>query len=181
MHDSLIPDPTDLPMLQRMVERLRHLLPRVAELPRDLRPLSLSFREADGRGHRIVLTNLEALSRRADMVMVGFFGQRRSGVERQPLYGTDSELIDDLSGHPEIVSYSSLELPDGESGNLVLALGEDGLDRWQRSPRHSHVAHVLAPRHYASVRIHKGRLPGGLAACAEIELRATRRLNFMAA
>lgn len=170
----------DLAALGRMLERLRQVVHKFGGAPKDLGPISLSFRDGTGRGHRVVLLRPDALALASDLTLVGFFGQRKKGVSSAPLYSFDSDLIDELGGHPDIVSYSSLDLSDDESGNLVLAANREALDRWQRSAKHGVVSKELAPRHYASVRIHTGILPGGVPSSHEPRIATTRALSFAA-
>lgn len=175
---DLVDDPT---ILSRMLDRLRDIVRHTENLPGDLGPVSLSFRDAARRGHRLVLLRPERLRRKADLALVGFFGHRREDVSDAPLYGIDSELIDELRDHPGIVSYSSLDLSEKSSANLVLATGRDVLDAWQRSAKHHKVSHDLAPRHYATVRIHIGSVPGGILSGRGAEIASTRQLDFLAA
>ena len=171
----------DVIAMTRMLNRVRDLLPRLGLLPGELRPLSLSFRDGDGRGHRLVILEPESLPRPDDLALVAFFGQRRTDVSDAPLYQIDSDLVDDLREHPGLVSYSSLDLGAATSANLVLARDRGVLERWQRSPRHERVARDLAPRHYTAIRIHTGSVPGGLGSGREARIAGTRRLSFLAA
>lgn len=167
--------------LDRMLQRLRSVASRFGGMPRDLGPLSLSFRDAGGRGHRVVVLDPDALSQPRDLTLVGFFGLRREGVSATPLYSVDSQLVDDLGSYPGVVSYSSVELSDHESGNLVLATDAAVLERWQRSARHAHVSRDLAPRHYAAVRILTGLLRGGVGSSTTPDIASTRSIDYLAA
>ena len=173
--------PEERDALDRMLERLRDLVRHVDRLPHDMGPISLSFRDAQKRGHRVVLLSITELRRDSDLALVGFFGRRRDDVSDKPLYGLDSELIDELRDHPGIVSYSSLDLTERSSANLVLAKSRQALLDWQGSAKHEHISRKLAPRHYADVRIHTGVVPGGVLSGSEAHIAATRQLTFMAA
>jgi hypothetical protein len=90
----------------------------------------------------------------------------------------DEELIQEFPGHPGILSYSSLELGDGDWGNLILLDGDEAREHWRVSERHAHAARELAPRHYTDVRLHQGILPGGVRARGEAILRRTKYYDY---
>jgi hypothetical protein len=171
----------DQDTLGAMLARLRGIVAGLGQSPKDLGPISLSFRDSSGRGHRIVLLQPDSLLHARDLTLVGFFGQRRKEVSAAPLYSIDSELIDELRDHCGIVSYSSLELSPEDSANLVLATDRDALDHWQRSAKHAYVSRELAPRLYTTVRIHTGSVPGGLPSTSAAQIVSTRALSFLAA
>ena len=85
---------------------------------------------------------------------------------RAPLTAMDDELIGEFPAHPGVLSYSSLELDDGDWGNLILLDGDGARQRWREGERHAYAARELAPRHYTDVRLHQGVLPGGVGAGA---------------
>ncbi len=169
----------DLPTIERMLRKVRELVPHVTQLPPELGPLSLAFRDGDHRGHRLVVLRPHALGAAAELALVAFFGERRSDVSDAPLHRVDTELIEELRDHPGIVSYSSLELGASTGANLVLATDPRSLEHWQRSERHALVARDLAPRHYHAIRIHVGSVPGGLAARQPARIASTRDLSFV--
>ena len=63
---------------------------------------------------------------------------------------------------PGALSYSSLELPDGNWGNLIVLDGPPAREQWRTGSRHAYAAEELAPRHYTVIRLHRGRVDGGL-------------------
>jgi hypothetical protein len=174
-------DAEDVTDLARMMQRLRALVARLAALPDDLGPVSIGFREIDGRAHRIVVPRPRMLTAAVDLAVVAFFGTRRSDVNGTHLHSIDNELIDLLADHSEMVAYCSLSRDELRSGNMVLATSATALETWSRSARHQHAAHQLAPAHYSSIRIHRGTLPGGVLSQHAVELTATRQLAFSAA
>src|SRR3989442_1473757 len=58
--------------------------------------------------------------------------------------------------------FAHLEHNDDDYGNLVLMAQPDYNEHWRTSPRHAFASRVIAPQYYATVRLHVGRLPGGL-------------------
>lgn len=133
--------------------------------------------EADGRQHRAVVTARERLLDASELTVVGFFGQRRAEVDPGMLGSVDAELLDEFVHHQYVLSYSSIELPGGDWGNLVLLEHAAGIEHWRSSQRHMYAARELSPQFYASIRLHNGHLAGGLRAPA-IELTSTKYYDF---
>jgi len=171
---------TDLAAVRAMAARLRTLLAVPAALPDAPRPLIVEGREADGRQHRVVLSDVRRLAADRDLAFVGFFALKRAGLDHAALTRTDDELIAEFPAHPGILSYSSLEYADGNWGNLILVDPPEAREHWRTSPKHAWAASELAPRHYTVVRLHTGRLPGGLGSGREPVLARTRYYDFQA-
>jgi hypothetical protein len=142
------------------------------------RPLVVETREPDGGCHRAILCDERALRAARDLAFVGFFALKRAGLDHSPLTQADDELIREFPWHPGILSYSSLELPDGNWANLIVLDPPEARDHWRQSLRHAHAAAELAPRHYTAVRLHHGVFPGGLLSGADAVLVRTRYLDF---
>lgn len=144
----------------------------VRAMPVDPEPgLALHLQQPDGRAHRIVILNRLGLLASAPMAVVGFFGQRRPEADPAMLQDLDAELIEELQAHPSMLSYSSCELNCGGWANLVVLADPQGARRWRESARHVFAASQVAPRYYATVRIHNGALPAGLASPALLHVR----------
>ena len=116
-----------------------------------------------------------------DLAWVGFFAVKRRDRDSAPLTAMDDELIGEFPAHPGVLSYSSLELYDGDWGNLILLEGTGRASAGASGERHAHAARELAPRHYTDVRLHQGILPGGVGAGGEPILRRTRYYDYRAA
>ncbi len=164
--------------MERMAARVRELVLR--ERPRVKgRRLDLFYlEEAEGRSHRVVIAHWDALRRGASLMVVGFFGQRRPGADELEVHMADSVLLQEFVDHPDLLSYSSLQLAHGQWGNLVLFRRVEGLQHWNRSPFHARVAAEISPRYYRSIRLHNGRLPGGLFGGAPIRIVQTKYYDF---
>ncbi len=168
----------DLTVMIYMADRLYWILSRSGELTVMLRPLRLDFQEADGRKHRVVVARPDELLLERDLTVVGFFGQKRAEAD-PALFGTfDQELIDEFGQNPDILSYSSLQLPCGNWGNLVLFSRPEAKQQWGASPKHTYVAHELAPSYYTSIRLHNGQLPSGLVRSEDLTLQRTKYFDF---
>ncbi len=133
--------------------------------------------EAGGRQHRAVVAARQRLLAAPELTVVGFFGQRRAEADPNMLGAIDAELLGEFVQHEYVLSYSSIELPGGDWGNLVLLEHAAGIEHWRASQRHIYAARELSPQFYASIRLHNGRLPGGLRAPA-IELTSTKYYDF---
>ncbi len=168
----------DLAAMSQMLDRLRSLVSRPDGLPDEPRPLILQLREDDRRGHQVVIANPEALRTMDEFAVVGFFGRQRPGVDPAPMTAVDSELVADFPRHPYVVSYSSLELADGNWGNLVLLTEAEGRERWMENQKHAHASRELAPKFYADVRLHNAALRGGLSSGAGLSLLRTKYYDF---
>jgi hypothetical protein len=166
----------DLAAIREMAAALRRLLR--ASLPPAPRPVVLDAAAPGGRLHRVVLCDEGRLRQLGSPDLVGFFGERRLGLDHMPLTTTDDLLIAELPAHPGILSYSSLQLADENWGNLIVLEAPEARDRWRESPRHAWAVEELAPRHYAAVRLHRGHVPGGLVGGGEPRLTLTRYFDY---
>jgi hypothetical protein len=179
-HEFTDPDrtPGDLRSVRVMLGEIRRHVASAASLPPEPRPLVLERREADGRAHRTVVCDERRLADGEDLTWVGFFAMRRRDRDHTPLTLRDDELIQEFPAHPGILSYSSLELPDGDWGNLILLDGDEAREHWRTSARHADAVRELAPRHYTDVRVHQGVLAGGVLAAREPLLRRTKYYDY---
>jgi hypothetical protein len=131
--------------------------------------------------HRAIVCDPRRLGDGRDLVWVGFFAVKRRDRDPAPLTVMDDELIGEFPAHPDVLSYSSLELPDGDWGNLILLDGDRARERWREGERHAYAARELAPRHYTDVRLHQGVLPGGVGGGREPVLRRTKYYDYRGA
>lgn len=167
----------DLAAIGLMLDNIRRQV-SAAALAAGSCPLVLAAHETDGRAHRAIVCDPRRLGDGRDLAWVGFFAVKRRDVDSAPLAVRDDELIQEFPGHPGILSYSSLELGDGDWGNLILLAGDEAREHWRVSERHAHAARELAPRHYTDVRLHQGILPGGVRARGSPVLRRTKYYDY---
>jgi hypothetical protein len=128
--------------------------------------------------HRAVIAQEGPLQAAGDLAWVGFFATRRVGMDHAPLTAVDDELIGEFPRHPAIVSYSSLELADGNWGNLIVVDPPGGREHWRTSEKHAWAARELAPRQYTVIRFHHGVFPGGLGSGREPIVVRTKYYDF---
>lgn len=169
----------DLAVLRAMAEKLRYQLQQLDSLPwQQPQPLLTYLREPCGRKHRILIVDPGGLLANAEFPFVGFFGYRQPGAVRQMLDPVDDELSKELIQNPYFLSYSSLELEDGNWCNLVLLRSPEGMDHWNSNLRHSYAVRELAPKYYAGIRLHNGVAPHGLTAIDQLRLLRTKYYDY---
>jgi hypothetical protein len=169
----------DLGILYTMREKLQSILSQSQEPPHDTGPVKMNLREDDGSRHRLVIVDWAALRGREEVAVVGFFGQARTDVDHTPIMDLENELMDQLQTYPGLLSYYNLRLPDDRFGNLVLCAGEAVKEAWRDNPTHQRAVE-LSPRHYHSIRLHNGLLPGGLMSQNGLVLVRTKYYDFRA-
>lgn len=168
----------DLAILRHIREQLCRVLSRPHKLPSEPRPLVLNFLEDETRRHRIVIAQLEVLLSSRELTWVGFCGRKQSNIDSSVLEDIDVELIDEFSDHSHLLSYSSLELNNGDWRNLVLFRCPEGIRHWRSSARHAYAARQLSPQCYTCVRLHRGVLHGGLMSDNDLIILRTKYYDF---
>jgi hypothetical protein len=68
-------------------------------------------------------------------------------------------LNSEMNAHEGLLSYSSLELTNGDYGNCVVFTDEAAKNKWGFSPTHKEIVEDLSPSYYESVRLYNGTLP----------------------
>ena len=171
---------TDTAILAYMRARLLETL-RAANLAPDdplNREMYVQTLPEDGaRLHRMVILSRQALLGAAELTFVGFFGHKRGDANPAILQDVDTELLQEFLNHTYVLSYSSLELPDGNWANMVLMQHAEGIEHWRASQKHAYAARDLAPQFYSTIRLHNGTLPGGLAG-PQIALNSTKYYDY---
>jgi hypothetical protein len=168
----------DLAYLQYMADRLRQVLSQPEAIPVQPRPWVLYFEEASARYHRLVLAKPEALLHCNALVVVGFCGNKWPEAERDPLDVVDRELLAEFAQHPHLLSYSSLQIEDGNWRNLVLFSQPQGIGHWAISHKHAQAVRELAPAYYRHIRLHNGEWPGGLNSNHPLRLIRTKYYDY---
>jgi hypothetical protein len=168
----------DLTILGYMVEDLRALLARLAEGALTVIPYQTTEWEVLGLRRRTIITNAMGLHHRRTICAVGFFGERHQDRDHTALEEANAEIVLEFRNYPGILSYSSMELADGNWANLVLHDVPQVRDYWRASERHARAAQELAPLYYRTVRIHNGILPGGATSGRSVIIERTKYWDF---
>ena len=157
-------------------ERARAWFDEPSESRRDV-----IIRETDAAGlrHLLVVPETHALLQARDLLVVGFFGRPREDAETTLLFDLEERLVDSMSAYAAqgLLSYYDLELVKGAYGNLILFDRPDGPSRWGENPVHSEAVEI-SPRNYHEIRLHQGRLPGGILEDGELRLTRTRYIDY---
>jgi len=135
------------------------------------------IKEEPERLHRMVILSRQLLLNAYPLTVIGFFGERRGEANPALLQDVDTELVQEFLHHSYVLSYSSLELADGNWANMVLMLGAEGIQHWRASHKHAYAARELAPQFYHTIRLHNGALPNGLSS-PNLTLSSTKYYEF---
>lgn len=152
---------------------------------------TIEFREPEHGRHRIILIDRRSLRVAADaspadgaeLAIVGFCGQKRASIAPallDEMNAVDDALIEEMRTQPHLLSYSSMELTDGNWVNLVTMRGPEGIAHWRAGQRHAAAASDLSPQYYRSIRLHNLILKGSLSSPRLILLR-TKYYDFQGA
>ena len=139
------------------------------------------IRETDAAGlrHLLVVPETDALIEARDLLVVGFFGRPREDADTPLLFDLEERLVASMSTYAAhgLLSYYDLELVKGAYGNLILFTRPDGPTRWGENPIHREAVGI-SPRNYHEIRLHQGRLPGGILEGGELRLTRTRYIDY---
>ena len=113
--------PNDFHTIQSMAVTLCLILETRPETAFQPRPVVI-FQDVAGRQQqRLVINHPRRLMIGHPFTLVGFFGQKKEDVNYLPLRNElDQALIAKFPNHPDLLSYSTLELISGNYSNLVL-------------------------------------------------------------
>jgi hypothetical protein len=134
--------------------------------------------EVNGLHRRTIVSAPLRLNQPDDVFVVGFFGERHFDRDVAPLEQANAEIVLEFRNFHGILSYSSMELTDGNWANLVLHDLPDTREEWRASEIHAKAALQLAPVFYRTVRIHNGYLPGGLTGGQTIQIERTKYWDY---
>lgn len=154
--------PRDLAILGYMLEDLRGLLVRMATGKVTVVPYRAIEWVVHDLKRRVVICDAMSLHNRRSAQLVGFFGERHPDQDGTPLEEANFEIVLEFQKYPGILSYSSMELADGNWANLVLHNVAEDRETWRASETHARAARELSPLYYRTVRIHNGVLPDGV-------------------
>jgi len=169
----------DLAVLEHLLGDLRAMLGRAAAGETVLHPYQILSWQENGLRRRTVMCDPEALLQGgSDVLLVGFLGNRRSTDEANIIDEFDFDVIGEFRQYPGILSYSSMELVPNQWANLVVHLHARDRESWRRSAVHIEAAEDLSPRVFHSVRIHNGRLRGGLIGDGRVTVEVTKYWDY---
>jgi hypothetical protein len=170
----------DLIILQYMARRLHLSLHQLDKPASPSQPLLYTLQERHERTHRIAIYRYHELFLRRMFTFVGFISRKHSYLPESivaEIQQADQQLIAELVGNPGILSYSSLELRNGDWCNLVLLSNARAKAHIKSTKTHAYAAHHLAYRYYEWIRLHNGIMPQGLDH-TEMLLLKTKQYSF---
>lgn len=131
-----------------------------------------------GRHFRIYYIQPQRLFMQKDLTVVGFFGHKRPRADIQPLLQADKQFEREFHNNPGLLSLSTVRLPSGDFGNLVLFTDPESKDQWNDMPLHRDLVAKISPPYYEHIRLSNAVLPDGLDNPDTMELTKVRYLNF---
>jgi len=158
-------DDLDLIALQYLAHRLRATLGRLEEHGRYITPLVYHWKEPHQRVHRVVLYKSPPDFRLHNLSFVGFLSKKQSTLApsvSHAIVSIDKILVAELATNPWLLSYSSMELADGNWCNLVVFNHHEAKTYIASSATHIHAAYQLAPYYYEWIRLHHGTMCTGV-------------------
>jgi hypothetical protein len=178
---------TDPAHTEREQEALRMLLAHERERARawcvepseSRRDVVIKETDAAGLRHLLVVPETDALIAARGLTVVGFFGRPREDADTPLLFELEEKLVASMSAYAAhgLLSYYDLELVKGAYGNLILFDRLDGPASWGENPIHREAVEI-SPRNYHEIRLHQGRLPGGILEDGELRLTRTRYIDY---
>lgn len=145
-----------------MLEDVRSLVGNMLAGALEVIPFQSREWTVHGLRRREVVCDPTRLTETGDLCVVGFFGERRLGMDPRVLEDANEEVIAEFRNFPGIISYSSVEFADGDWANLVIHDVPASREQWRSSRPHTRAATELSPHHFQTVRIHNGLLSNGV-------------------
>jgi hypothetical protein len=169
----------DLKVMRHMARQLVETYddPEICDFTPGGRPVCHSDKQ--GRYFRIYYIQPALLFEPFTITAVGFFGQKRPHADIGPIIEADKKFETQFHAHPGLLSLSTVRLPDGDFGNLVLFTSSEAKNRWNFNPLHNKLAAEVSPPYYRSIRLNNGVLPGGVSAPDELYLQRTRYIDYV--
>lgn len=175
----------DLIVLRYMVRRLHLTLQQLdaSILTISDQPFIYHLPERYGRTHRIAIYKYQELLFRSNFTFVGFISHKQKDLQPHiiaEIAATDHQLVNELVANPDTLSYSSLELRNGDWCHLVVMNNANAKTQLKNTKTHAYTALQPADHHYEWIRLHNGIMPEGLDH-TEMHLQKTRHYSFTAA
>jgi hypothetical protein len=169
----------DVDMMRTMLSRERRLVRGLSDEGRT-GPYAEEWQE-NGRRHWLVIPDLAAQAAAQDATAIGFFGQARGDVDHALVFELEREVAAGFAGYAEVglLSYYDMECRGGGYGyaNLILFWTADVPKEWYSNPAHDRAVDI-SPRHYHSIRLHKGVIQGPFSGEGDLRIERTKYFDF---
>jgi hypothetical protein len=136
----------------------------------------LRFRDGVGE-HHVVVPDWEALEAARPVAIVGFFGQARDDVDHAVIIELEHDVVRRATAFPGLLAYHNAQLAGSRWGNLVVFDSVTATADVTGDPVHASAV-ALTPRHYRSLRLHRGRAAEGCLGAAPAVIDETLYLDF---
>jgi hypothetical protein len=146
--------------------------------PNRLQPHIQELLEPDGRYHRVLLIQPTGFKARDHFSVVGFFGQRSFDADQGDAAERDKLLFEEMTQHQGLLSYSTLELTNGDYANCILFSDEAAKNQWGRSRVHEKAAREFSPKFYHSVRLYNGVLNAPIMESYKLKLQTVKYFDY---
>lgn len=168
------------------VRMMRFMIQRVSQVAESLQDshsenTGLQIREMlepDGRYHRVLAIQPTELAQRQVFTVVGFFGQRNFDSQDRESWQRDALLFNDMQNHQGLLSYSTLELTNGDYCNTILFADETSKNHWGRSSVHEKAVREFSPIFYHSIRLYNGVLEAPITEAHKLKLTAVKYFDY---
>lgn len=134
--------------------------------------------DPQGRHFRIYYVHPQLLFSRKELTVVGFFGEKRKAADIKPLINADKKFEAVFNEHTGLLSLSTVRLPNGDFGNLVLFTTPEARDNWNNSQLHRELVAKISPPYYRSIRLNNAVLPQGLEAPDDMHLLRVKYIDY---
>ncbi|GJM37245.1 MAG: hypothetical protein DHS20C19_06120 [Acidimicrobiales bacterium] len=168
----------DIALLNYLLQDLRALIRQAGRDDTAFEPQQVISWEVHGLARRTVICDPAGLADSSDVLMVGFFGDRRADADQPAIDTSEMDLINEFADYPGILSYSSVELVDGYWANLVVHREPDDREAWRSSHVHQDAVERIAPMAYHGVRIHNGCIIGGVVGQHTVVIEITKYWDY---
>jgi hypothetical protein len=166
----------DARVMGRMLQRLRA---GARSWPSSQTSVEVLNYTHDGGRDWLVVPNTPALGGARDVTAVGFFGDQRPGMDHTAIYELEADVVARLGHYAPVglLAYYDAEIAPATHGNLVLFGTREVPSQWHGDRVHA-AAVAIAPRHYCTVRLHRGVIRGALLGRGHLVIQRTRYLDF---
>ena len=170
----------DIAIMTSMLEDLRTIMAASRKGLREVEPYQRITWRTHGYKRKVIVCRPKRLNRTRDVCVVGFFGDVRTAQGAKVLERANDRIVKEFEHFPGILSYTSFELTGDRWANLVVHEEPEVASAWRENKKHMHAVQELSPIHYRNVRIHNGKVPGGLPGGNWIVIHRTKYWDYRA-
>jgi hypothetical protein len=152
----------DLLVLRYMARRLHLMLSQLSHLIHLSQPVLCTLQERYGHTHHVALYNYQELLLENPLLFVGFISKKHCPPVVDTIEFLDEQPLGELVDTSDLLSYSSLELRNGDWCNLMLLRDADANVPVTYSSIPTYAPYQPVYGSYNWIRLHNGIMPKGL-------------------